>query len=67
MREEKGVPEGLNKSGQIPVFEGIGDVGSCRSCRGIGLLEHGMRVIEEILGGWLWRVVKLDEVQMGFV
>ena len=50
----------------IPIFTGKGDVRLC-NYRGIKLLEHGIKVIERIFERNLWKVVKLDEMKMGFM
>ena len=51
----------------IPIFKGKGDVRSCGNNSSIKLLEHGIKVIEKIFERSLWKVVKLDEIQMGFM
>ena len=61
------MPESWRKSDLIPIFKGKGDVRSCGNYRSIKLLEHGMKVIETIFERRLRKVVKLDEMQMGFM
>ena len=51
----------------IPIFTGKGDVRLCGNYRSIKLLEHGIKVIERIFERNLWKVVKLDEMKMGFM
>ena len=60
------MPESWRKSDLIPIFKGKGDVRSC-GYRSIQLLEHGMKVIERIFERRLRKVVKLDEMHMGFM
>ena len=57
----------VGESDLIPIFKGKGDVRSCENYRSIKLLEHGMKVIERIFEKRLRKVVKLDEMQMGFM
>ena len=52
---------------EIPIFKGKGDVRLCGNYGSIKLLEHGMKVIERIYERKLQKVVKLDEMQMGFM
>ena len=61
------MPESWRKSDLIPMFKGKGDVRSCGNYRSIKLLEYGMKVIERIFERRLRKVVKLDEMQMGFM
>ena len=67
MLEGSKMPEWWRKSDLISIFKGNGDVRSCGNYRSIKLLEHGMKVIERIFQRRLWKVVKLDEMQMGFI
>ena len=62
MLEGNKMQESWRKSDLIPIFKGKGDVRSCGNYRSIKLLEHGMKVIKRRLR----KVVKLDEMQMGF-
>ena len=66
MLEGNKMPECWRKNDVIPIFKGKGDVRSCGNYRSIKLLEHGMKVIERIKRR-LRKVVKLDEMQMGFM
>ena len=67
MLEGNKMPESWRKSDLIPIFKGNGDVRSCGNYRKVKLLEHGMKVIERIFERRLQKVVKLDEMQMGFM
>ena len=61
------MPESQRKNDLIPIFKGKGDVRSCGNYKSIKLLEQGMKVIERIFERRLRKVVKLDEMQMGFM
>ena len=39
----------------------------CASYRGVKLLEHGMKVVERLLEKRLRRLVKVDQMQFGFM
>ena len=67
MLEGNKMPESWRKSDLISIFKGKGDVRSCGNYRSIKLLEHGMRVIERIFERRLRKIVKLDEMQVGFM
>ena len=47
--------------------EGKGDVMNCMAYRGVKLLEHAMKIVEELLERRLRRMVKEDEMQFGFM
>ena len=51
----------------IPIYKDKGNVRSCGSCRSVKILEHGMKVIETIFEKQLRNVVRIDEMQMGFM
>ena len=59
------VPRNWRKSDFIPIYKGRGNFESCESCSGVGLLEHGKKVIEKMFEKRLGDVVGVDEVQMG--
>ena len=61
------MPECWRKSDLISIFKGKGDVRLCGNYESIKLLEHGMKAIERIFERRLQKVVKLDEMQMGFM
>ena len=67
MLEGNKMSESWRKSDLIPIFKGKGDVRWCGNYRSIKLLEHGMKVIERIFKRRLRKVVKLYEMQMGFM
>ena len=51
----------------IPIFKRKGDAMSCESYRGVKLLEHAMKIVEKVLKKRLRRVVKVNEMQFGFI
>jgi hypothetical protein len=65
--EGKKLPHSWRKSELIPLYKGKGDAKSCGSYRSVKLLEHGMKVIERIFEKRLRKVVRIDEMQMGFM
>ena len=67
MLDGQKMPECWRNSDSIPIFKGKGDVRSCGSYRSIKLLEHGMKIVERIFERRLMKVVKLDEMQNGFM
>ena len=40
---------------------------SCRVHRGVKLLEHGMKIVEKVLQRRMRQMVKVDEIQFGFM
>ena len=67
MLNGKNMPKCWKKSDLIPVYKGRGGVGSCGNCRGVELLEHGMKVVEGVFEKGLRGFFDMDEVQIGFV
>ena len=51
----------------VPIFKGKGDAISCWAYRVVKLLEHAMKIVEKVLEGRLWHMVKVDEMQFGFM
>ena len=43
------------------------NVYKCGSYRGIKLLEHAMKVLERVIEGRLRKIVKIDNMQFGFM
>ena len=56
-----------NKSTVVPIYKKKGSVMDCASYRGVKLLEHGMKVVERLLEKRLRRLVKVDQMQFGFM
>ena len=50
----------------IPLYKGKGDALQCGKYRGLGLLEHGMKICERVLYERLKPVTKDDENDFGF-
>ena len=49
----------------IPLFKGKGDTMNSMAYRGVKLLEHGMKIIENVLERRLW--CEVDMMQFGFM
>ena len=60
----QGVLDGFGMSAEwalsivVPIIIGKGDIKSCSCYRAVKLLEHGMKVVERVLG----RIVTVDEI-----
>jgi len=52
------IPEAWKSSVVLPIHKGKGDPVECGSYRGIKLLEHAMKVVEQIV---------VDDMQFGFM
>lgn len=63
----KSMPEDWKQSTLVPIYKGKGSVMECGSYRGVKLLEHGMKLVERVLEKRLREVVKIDEMQYGFM
>ena len=51
----------------VPIFKGKGDAMSCGAYKGVTLLEHAMKIVEKVLERRMQRMVKVDEIQFGFM
>ena len=51
----------------VLIFKGKGDAMSCGAHRGVKLLEHEMKIVEKVLGRRMWHMVKVNEMQFGFM
>ena len=49
------------------IFKKKGDAMSCGAYRGVKFLEHAMKIAEKMLERRLCHMVKVDEMQFGFV
>ena len=49
------------------VYKGKGDALQCGSYRGIRLLEHALKVLERVIEARVRRIVKIDDMQFGFM
>ena len=61
------MPHDWRMSTVIPIYNKKGSVMNCASYRGVKLLEHGMKVVERLLEKRLRRLVKVDQMQFGFM
>ena len=51
----------------VPILKGKGDAMNCGAYRGVKLLEHAMKIVEKVLEKRLWHMVRVDEMQFGFM
>ena len=51
----------------VNVYKRKGDALACGSYRGIKLLEHALRVLERVIDGRVRKIVKIDNMQFGFM
>ena len=51
----------------VPSYKKKGSVMDCASYRGVKLLEHGIKVVEMLLKKRLRRLMKVDQMQFGFM
>ena len=65
--KEGRIPADWCKSWMVNVYKGKGDAMECGSYRGIRLLEHVMKVLERIVEARVRRIVKIDDMQFGFM
>ena len=63
----RGMPDEWKASVIVPIFKGNGDVMSCGSHREMKLLEHAMKIVEEVLERPIRTLVNLNEMQFGFM
>jgi hypothetical protein len=56
-----------SKSWMMNVYKGKGDALECGSYRGIKLLEHVMKILERVIDSRVRRIVKVDDMQFGFM
>ena len=61
------IPEDWSRSWKVNVYKGKGDALTCGSYRGIKLLEHAMKVLERVIEGRVRKIVKVDNMQFGFM
>ena len=62
-----GMPDEWALSVVVPIFKGKGDAMSCGAYRGVKLLEHAMKIVERVLENRIRKIVKVDEMQFGFM
>ena len=63
----RGMPDEWKTSVIVPIFKGKGDVMSCRSYRGVKLLEYAMKIVERVLERQIRALANLNEMQFGFM
>ena len=63
----RGMPGDWALSVVVPIFKGKEDAINCMAYRGVKLLEHAIKTVEKVLGRRLRRMVKMDEMQFGFM
>ena len=63
----KGMPEEWKTSVVVPICKEKGDVIDCGAYRGVKLLEHAMRIVERVLEKRIRELVKVDDMQFGFI
>ena len=65
--DEEVMPEVWATSVAIPIFKGKGDIMNCGIYRGAKLLEHAMKIVEEVLEKRLRKIATIDDMQFGFM
>ena len=63
----RGMPDEWAQSIVVPIFNGKGDAMNCGAYRGVKLPEHAMKIVENVLEKRMRHMVKVDEVQFGFM
>ena len=61
------MPHEWRMSTVVPIYKKKGSVMDCASYQGVKFLEHGMKVVERLLEKRLRRLVKVDQMQFGFM
>src|SRR5260221_9086079 len=61
------IPEDWKNSLLVPIFKGKGDPLQCGSYRAIKLLDQAMKVMEGVIEARIRNVVKVDNMQFGFM
>ena len=51
----------------VPIFKGKGNAMSCGAYRVVKLLEHAMKIVEEVLERRMRRMVKVDEMEFSLM
>ena len=67
MLDGRGIPDEWALSVVVPIFKGKGDAMNCGAYRGVKLLQHAMKIVEKVLGRRMRHMVKVDEMQFGFM
>ena len=61
------IPKDWSRSWLVNVYKGKGDALACGSYREIKLVEHAMEVLESLRGELEFNIVKIDNMQFGFM
>ena len=61
------MPHDWRMSIVVPIYKKKGSVMDCASYRGVKLLEHGIKVVGRLQEKRLRRLVKVDQMQFGFM
>ena len=61
------IPKDWSRSWLVNVYKGKGDALACGSYRGIKLVEHAMKVLERVIERRVRNIVKIDNMQFGFM
>ncbi len=64
--DEGEIPEDWKNIITVPIYKGKGDALECGKYRGVRLLEHGMKLFENVLEERLRKLIKVDCRQFGF-
>ena len=64
--DSNGIPDDWKTSMVVPIYKEK-NVLKCRSCRGVKLQEHGMKIVERLLGKKLRLMMDLNETQFAFI
>ena len=51
----------------VPIFKGKDNIRNCSCYGAVKLPEHGMKVVQNVLGKGLHRIVSVDEMKIGFM
>ena len=51
----------------VPIFKGKGGAMNCIAYRGVKLLDHAIKIVEKVLERRLRLMLKVDEIQFGFM
>ena len=61
------MPEDLATSVVIPIFKGTGDIMICDMYWGVKLLEHAMKIFENVLEKGLRKIFTIDDMKFVFM
>ena len=61
------MPEKWKTSAVVPILKGKRNVMDCAVYRGVQPLEHAMEIVERVLENRIRRLIKIDDMQIGFM